>query len=373
MKLRDKDFTPLCKGLPDYDGHKIVGLVDEFDKPIAATHIHREGAGMRSIYGPTIKSGGGWRRKKYGSDAEAFTDGLRLSGSSGMTGKFAALELPIGGAKTITFGHNMPSVVDEEEPFYELMRIYGAEVLARIGSYLTAEDIGTRPYHMAFLKDQAPRGLVTGFERDVSEVTGQGVVLGVKVAMKAKNFGEFAKLEEGAYAIEGVGSVGGHITNQLWGAGARNITICDINTERAQAVAAGRCGITVVPCADIRKGSYDVFMPCGEGGTVNAKTIDDLNTFIIAGCANNVLKNREDGLLLHRLGILYAPDFIINAGGLIAVVCDAITGMPVESRMPVIERNLRWIFEESKRTDTPTSIIADMLVRERIVKLSLPH
>lgn len=371
MKLQYKDLTPLCKDLPDYDGHKAYGLVDETNKPIVATFVHRCGSGMQSMHGPTIRSGGGWRRQKYGSDAEACTDGLRLS--SGMSSKFAGLELPIGGAKTITFGHNMPNVVDEEDPFYELMCIYGAKVLTRIGSYLTAEDIGTRPHHMLYLKDHAPKGLVTGFERDVSEVTARGVVIGAEIAMEAANFGPFAHLDASTYAIEGVGSVGGHIVAMLWNAGARSITICDAKAERAQEVASGKEGVTVVPCADIRKVSVDVFMPCALGGTINAKTVEELNAFIIAGCANNQLKTRDDGVRLHEQNMLYAPDFIVNAGGLIAVVCDAITGEPVETMLPVMAKNLERIFAESKRTNTASSVVADTMVRERVAKLSLPQ
>ena len=376
MKLTYKDLTPACKHLPDYDGHKVYGLVDETDKPIVATCVHRCGTGMKSMFGPVIKSGGGWRRPliPYVNDDAAFTDGLRLS--SGMTSKFAGLELPIGGAKSVTFVHNMPELMTDENLFTELMRIFGTEIVTRIGSYLTAEDVGTKPQHMLYLKDHAPRGLVTGFERDVSEVTAHGVVMGVEAALKSTNFfnfGEFGRIDMASYAIEGVGAVGGHIVNKLWEGGARNITICDARPERAQEVADGKADVTIVPCSDIRKTSVDVFMPCALGGTINAKTIDDLNTFIVAGCANNQLKTREDGLLLHKLGIVYAPDFIINAGGLIAVVCDAITGKPIESMLPVISENLKFVFAESKRTGMATSIVADALVRERIAKLALPE
>ncbi|MBI2048741.1 MAG: hypothetical protein HYT30_02330 [Parcubacteria group bacterium] len=369
MELFLKNLTPLARTMPEYDGHSVCGLIDENGRIIIATFIHREGAGMLSQHGPLIKSGGGTRRWKYPSNAEAFVDGLRLS--RGMSYKFAGLDLPIGGAKTVIFGHNIPAVMTEDIVLLDILEAFAEKLLPCVGSYLTAEDIGTTPQHMLYLSNIAPKGLVTGFERDVSQVTAHGVVIGTEIALKAR-FGKFVSLADPVYVIQGVGAVGGYIVDRLVAAGASHFTICDDRPDREAALLNKYPYIKVVPKDKIYDVDGDVFMPCALGGTINKETIPRLCCEIISGCSNNQLRTAENGMQLHEDGKLYAPDYINNAGGLIAVVCDSILGKPVETLLPRIAVNLQYIFAESKQRNMPTSVIADEMVRERVSQLQMP-
>jgi leucine dehydrogenase len=259
----------------------------------------------------------------------------------------------------------------DEAVLFKVLEAFGQELLPDIGTYLAAEDVGTTPSHMKYLMEWAPKGLVTGYHRDVSEVTAQGVVLGIEVAIRTYANSPFALWNQ-AYAVQGVGSVGKHIVNLLYDAGARDIAVTDATPGRAEEVCAGRHGIHVEPSKDFHKLHADVLIPCALGGTLNSATVEDIEASIVAGCANNQLKRPEDGERLYERGIMYAPDFIINAGGLIAVVCDSITGAPIETMLPAIKENLVRIFTESKRAGTAPSAIADELVRERVSKLEMP-
>ena len=258
--------------------------------------------------GPAL---GGCRMWAYESERQALIDVLRLS--KGMTYKAAVAGLDLGGGKAVLIGD---SKTDKSEA---LWRAFGRFVEGLGGRYITAEDVGTSVQDMNVVREETR--YVTGVASshggggDPSRVTARGVYVGIKAAVKARLGRD--ELDSLSIAIQGVGHVGVHLARHLHDDGAR-LLASDIDPEPLEQVKR-EFGATIVEPERIFDLDVDVFAPCALGAVINDETLDRLKCTIIAGAANNVLHSARHGDELMKRGILYAPDYVINAGGLINV------------------------------------------------------
>jgi leucine dehydrogenase len=311
--------------------------------------------------GPAL---GGTRFYPYENEEEALIDALRLA--KGMTYKAAAAGLDLGGGKAVIIGD--PRRIKTEE----LLRAYGRFVESLAGRYITAEDVGTALEDMDIVRRESR--WVTGCSKtyggsgDPSPVTAWGVVQGMR-ACALEVFGD-ASLSGRSVAIQGVGKVGNALCGYLVDAGMK-VTIADIDVDNlGKAVAA--YGVESVPLGDVHKLECDFLAPCALGGNINDETINEFNCKIIAGSANNMLARPEHGEKLRDLGILYAPDFVINAGGLINVE-DELRGYDRERAMQKVEgihRALQLIFAMANERSISTAQAANEYAEDRIRKIS---
>ncbi len=263
-------------------------------------------AGYRAIValhssrlGPAV---GGTRRWRYTGDDAALADALRLA--RGMSYKNAMAGLPMGGGKSV--------ILADGEPVSraELFRAHGRLVESLAGRYITAEDVGTSYQDMAFVRQETR--YVAGLT-DPSPVTARGVLRALTAA--ARHRWRTDDLSGRTIAIQGCGHVGSSLARQLAAAGARLI-VCDVDAARAEPCAAAS-GATVVAADAIYDATADIYSPCALGGTLNADTIPRLRCQIVVGAANNQLALPGDADLLAARGILYVPDYVANAGGVI--------------------------------------------------------
>jgi leucine dehydrogenase len=275
-----------------------------------------EATGLRAIIaihdttlGPAL---GGTRMWDYASDEEALTDVLRLS--RGMTYKAAISGLNLGGGKAVILG-DVNKLKNEA-----LMRRFGKFVDSLGGRYITAEDVNmkTRDMEYVHLETNSVTGLPEsmGGSGDPSPVTAYGAYLGIKASAK-KVYG-VDSLENRSIVVQGVGQVGMYLVDHLTKEGAK-VFISDINDEKLAKVSASS-GATVVGVDEVYDLDVDIYAPCGLGATLNDDTIPRLKAKIVSGAANNQLADeKKHGYMLIDRGITYAPDFLVNAGGLINV------------------------------------------------------
>ena len=311
--------------------------------------------------GPAL---GGTRFYPYEREEDALVDVLRLA--KGMTYKAAAAGLDLGGGKGVIIGD--PKRIKTEE----LLRAYGRFVETLGGRYITAEDVGTALEDMDVVRRESR--WVTGCSHtyggsgDPSPVTAYGVLNGIK-ACCLEVFGS-AELKGRTVALQGVGKVGYALCGYLVREGAK-VTIGDIDVDNLARAVADH-GVETVPLEDIHKLEADVFAPCALGGGINDDTISDFNCKIIAGAANNQLAREEHGEKLRDLGILYAPDFVINAGGLINVE-DELRGYDRERAMNRVEgiyKQLQLIITLARERGISTAKAAEEFAQDRIRKIS---
>lgn len=320
-----------------------------------------------SVLGPAL---GGLRMWPYATEQDALNDVLRLS--RGMTYKAAVSGLNLGGGKAVIIGD--PSK-DKSEA---LFRAFGRFVNSLNGRYITAEDVGIDVNDMehVYRETEFVTGVhqVHGGSGDPSPFTAFGTLQGLMAAMQS----QFGNEDVGNYsfAVQGVGHVGMEYVKLLRERGAK-VFVTDINAESVQR-AVDDYGAEAVPSEQIYDVDADVYSPCALGGTVNEATLERLKCKIICGAANNQLANNEIGDEVQRRGILYAPDYAVNAGGLMNVSLE-IDGYNRERAMRMLRTiyfNLARIFEISKRDGIPTYMAADRMAEERINvigKLRLPH
>ena len=260
--------------------------------------------------GPAL---GGCRMWAYENEDLALRDVLRLS--RGMTYKSAAAGLNLGGGKAVIIGNPK---TDKSET---LFRAYGRFVQGLAGRYITAEDVGTTVREMEWVRMESD--FVTGISRalggsgDPSPVTALGCYEGIKASVKWKTGNE--SLEGRKIAVQGVGAVGYHLVQHLTRDGARVIA-CDIDQENLKRIGNDFRGVEIVAPEKIYGVECDVFAPCALGAVINDDTIPMLKCGIVAGSSNNQLADEDKhSAALEKKGILYAPDYVINAGGLINV------------------------------------------------------
>lgn len=340
----------------------VFDLVD-FDNHEQVVYCSDEASGLKAIIavhstalGPAA---GGCRFWDYASDDAALKDVLRLS--KGMTYKNAMAGLKLGGGKGVIIGN--PKNLKSEA----LFKAFGKAVNNLNGRYYTAEDVNITTGDMAIVNQSTE--FVSGLEGksgNPGPFTALGTFLGIKAAVKFK-LGK-NDLNGVKVAVQGLGSVGYSLCEKLHQAGAELI-VTDIN-QVALDKAATELNATVVGLDDIYSQDVDVFSPCALGASIDDNSIAQLKAVIIAGCANNQLaENRHDQVLLEK-GILYAPDYVINAGGIINVALE-IYPEPycADSATKLVENiyhTLMNVFETAAKTNMPTGFVADEMAREII-------
>ena len=347
----DVNAINLFDQLATYDHENLVFCQDEHTGLKAIIAIHN------TVLGPGL---GGTRLWAYKNDADAITDVLRLA--RGMTYKAAISGLNLGGAKAVIIAD--PSMKSEA-----LMRKFGRFVENLNGKYITAEDVNTTTLDMEYIHMETSHvvGLPEsmGGGGDPSPVTAYGVFMGIKAS--AKQVWGSDSLNGKKVAVQGVGKVGGHLLEMLHKEGAK-LVITDMN-QAALKHYADTCGATVVGMDEIYDQAVDIYAPCALGASVNTDTINRLKCTIIAGAANNQLANeREHGQMLLDKGILYAPDFLINAGGLINVYSEHI-GYNRQRAMSQTEKIYDLtlsIFKKAYEDKIPTQEAAVKLAEKRI-------
>ena len=304
--------------------------------------------------GPAL---GGTRFWNYASTDEAVTDALRLA--KGMTYKAAAAGLNLGGGKSVIIGDNRRS--DRET----LFRAHGRFVDSLGGRYITAEDVGTSPADMEFVRRETE--YVAGLQNlsgDPSPVTGYGVYMGMKAAAKQR-WGKDS-LAGKRVLIQGAGKVAVALGRSLHAEGAK-LVITDIDTGKLRRAAEELEATAVAPDV-IYDQPGDIFAPCALGAVINDDTLTRLKVEIIAGAANNQLAEDRHGVELERRGLLYAPDFVINSGGLINVYGE-LERWPLERaqrKAQEIYDAILKIFAIATRDGIPSFQAADRLAEERI-------
>lgn len=285
---------------PEFDTHQTIQFVADADSGLRAIIAVHD-----TTLGPAL---GGCRRWRYDTEQDALTDVLRLS--AGMTLKNAAAGLDLGGGKAVILS-------DGAEPHPDLWRAFGRAVDRLGGQYITAEDVGTGQAAVdvisgttAHVRGTSARGL-----GDPSPFTAEGVFAGIRAAARHR-FGADS-LDGLTIAVQGLGNVGGGVAERAYRDGA-HLIVADIDAARTQHVA-DRCGATIVQVDRIHAAKADILAPCALGGGLNADTIPAIKARVVAGAANNQLAGDADAERLRTQGILHAPDFIINAGGVISI------------------------------------------------------
>lgn len=341
--------------LSDFADHEQVVFVSDDKsglKAIIAVH--------NSNLGPAL---GGCRMWPYASEEEAIRDVLRLS--RGMTYKSAMANLKLGGGKSVIIGNPRT----QKTP--ELLAAFARALEQLNGRYIAAEDSGTSvadmkymtqfTRHVAGIHDKpSDQGMRSG---DPSPATAYGTFIGIKAAVKERLGRD--SLEGLRVAVQGVGNVGFDLARQLKAAGAQ-LWVTDIHREPL--LQAGKeLGATVVAPEEVFGLDVDVFAPCALGAILNDATIPQLKASIVAGAANNQLAEPRHGVELMKRGILYAPDYVINAGGIIDVYHERIgfDRAALIKHIEGIEDNLMEIFERARKEERPTGEVADAIAEER--------
>lgn len=331
----------------NYDAHEQVVFASEPQsglKAIIAVHNTRLGPAM-----------GGCRMWEYVNERAALVDALRLS--RGMTYKNAVAGLPIGGGKTVIIGNPK---TDKTPALFEAL----GEALERLaGRYVTAEDVGTSPGDMAHVARRTSFVAGLGDSGDPSPYTALGCFVGAQAAVR--HHLKRDDLDGLIVALQGLGHVGFDYARRLREAGAR-LVVADID-QNALDRARSELGAEVVPVDSIYDVEADIYAPCALGATLNEDTLGRLRAKIVAGAANNQLATPDIGDKLRQRGILYAPDFVINAGGIIKV-CYEYFKKPdseIDGHVRRIADTLTEVFERADREQLPTSVVADRVAESR--------
>jgi len=345
---------PAVWDLPDFDAHEGVHF---FSDP--ASDLRAVIAIHSTHLGPAA---GGTRFWHYADANDAVTDALRLS--RGMSFKNAMAGLPVGGGKGVI----LANAARTKTP--EMLAAFGRAIESLGGRYVTAEDVGMGEADLVAIGKETRHvsGLPVGEGHaggDPGPSTAMGVFLGVKAAIKRALGKDNAN---GVHvAIQGVGSVGGGLARLLAAEGAK-LTLADVDTARAASLAA-ELGGSVVEATEILTVDADVVSPCALGAVLTAESIAKLSTPVIAGGANNQLGTPEDGDRLHARGILYAPDYVINAGGIINVTLEYLgqgDRAEVQARLKQIPGRLETIWAESAATGETAAGVADRMAMKLI-------
>ncbi len=335
---------------PSYDNHEKVLFAQDADsglQAIIAIHNTNRGPGV-----------GGCRMWPYESDAAALEDALRLS--RGMTYKSALANLPLGGGKSVMIGDPRT----EKTP--ELLRAMGRIVDSLGGRYVVAEDVGTTVQDMDIINETTKHVACTSEgSGNPSPYTASGVFHGIRAAV-AFNMRRNADLEGVSVAIQGLGQVGYSLAGFLHEQGAK-LVVSDIH-QRPIDRAADEFGATPIAADDIYGAEVDVFAPCALGAIINDHTLPQIKAKVVAGSANNQLAHDRHGAALAARGILYAPDYVINAGGIIEVAYGAKADrdeVELTNHVEGIYGTLTDIFGRAAAENLPTNVVADRMAEER--------
>ena len=345
----------------------LFGHLSAYD--FGAVHFkHDKASGLKAIVavhdsrlGPAL---GGCRFLPYDTDEDAVIDALRLA--RGMTYKAALAGLPHGGGKSV--------LIRPKQHFdrVAMFRAFGSFVEDLRGHYITAEDSGTSLEDMEVIRTVTKHvtgvGPAHGGSGDPSPFTALGVRRGIEASVKFRMKRD--SLDGVHVAVQGVGHVGYHLCKELHAQGAK-ISVADIDPLKAER-AQREFGAVIVPLEQIFEIDCDVIAPCALGSALNDTSIPRIKARIVAGAANNQLAQPRHGDDLHARGILYAPDYAINAGGLCNVAQEVIgyDAQKARDKTMSIFDTIFEIADRSEKTGTPTYRVADQLVEEKLAKIS---
>ncbi|HYZ79319.1 MAG TPA: Glu/Leu/Phe/Val dehydrogenase dimerization domain-containing protein [Gaiellaceae bacterium] len=336
--------------LRSWDGEEVVV---RFDRPTGTwmfVCIHSTSRGP---------AGGGTRMKVYAEPADALADAMRLA--EAMTLKMGAVDMPFGGGKAVLA---VPELLGGEARRGLLLR-YADLVTSLRGTFHTGPDVNTSVTDMDVIGERCPYVFCRSEERggsgDPGPQTARGVFHGIRASVRHVLGTD--SLEGRVVLVQGLGSVGAPLAEQLAAAGAR-VLVSDVLPERAESFDA-----EAVPAEAVIGTECDVYAPCALGGTLNAETIPRLRCRIVAGSANNQLAELEDAERLRDAGILYAPDFVINAGGVLHSLGTEHLGWTreqIEERFAAIGDALTEVYSKAETEGTTTEAAAEQLARTRL-------
>lgn len=313
-----------------------------------------------TILGPAL---GGLRMWPYASEDDAMRDVLRLS--RGMTYKAAVAGLNLGGGKAVIIGD------PETDKSEALFRSFGRFIGTLGHRYITAEDVGTTVEDMEYIYQETDRVVgvhpVHGGSDDPSPFTAFGTLCGIKACLM-KKYGS-TEIRGKAFSVQGVGSVGFHLARLLREEGAK-VFVCDINENRLKR-AVDQLGAEAVQMDEIYDVEANVFAPCALGGVINENTVPRLKVDIVAGSSNNQLESGDWGTELEKRGIVYGPDYAVNAGGLmnVAIELQGYNRERANQLVSTIYSNIEKIFRIADRDGIPSWQAADRLAEERIAAI----
>ncbi len=340
------------------DSHEEIYRVEEADLGLLGyIAVHS------TLLGPAA---GGLRMRPYASEEDALTDVKRLS--TGMTYKNAAAGLSLGGGKAVILGD---PATQKTAP---LLRRFAQAIHSLDGRYITAEDMGMSPNDMEILSKETPyvAGLASGefASGDPSPITARGIFNAIKVTQLHKYGSD--DLAGRHVAVQGLGHVGWHLCELLHNSGAQ-LSVTDMNpTQVARAVE--KFGASAVAIEDIYRVEADIFAPCAIGGILNESTIPQLKVGIVVGGANNQLATTADAAALHARGILYAPDFVANGGGIINVATEIqkISDREafVTDKLHALELTLTQILHQAQLEDQSPDAVASATVLQKMAQLA---
>jgi leucine dehydrogenase len=332
---------------PDFDDHEqVVFARDAMAGLTAIIAVHS------TALGPAL---GGCRIWKYAGEDEAVADVLRLS--RGMTYKAALAGLALGGGKSVV----LADALAEKTP--AMMRAMGRAVERLGGRYIVAEDVGASVADMdAIATETAHVSGTSATVGDPSPWTARGVFLAMQAAARHRWGGG---LEGRTVSVTGLGSVGSNLCRHLAGAGAR-LVVSDIRAEAVQRIVQETGAVAVHPEA-AHAARADIFAPCALGAGLNARTIPELGARLVCGAANNQLATAEDGARLAARGILYAPDYLVNAGGLVSVarVKLGLDDGAAEAKLQAIPATLLQVLRSAEQQATHPAAAADRMAESR--------
>ena len=334
--------------LPEFDNHKFVAnLLDKKQGLHGFIAIHRGNTNLPSF--------GATRFWHYNSQEAALEDALRLSRL--MSYKAAMAGLSYGGAKGVIMS---PKSSIEPREKQKILEAYAKQVNRLNGRFITGTDVGINQKELMIMKKNSR--FMVGIRSNPTKFTALGLFSAIEVCLQ-EFFGK-KEISGHSFAIQGVGKIGLGLLRLLYPHGA-NIFISDINIKKLRAAKKEFPQIKIKQPSEIQKQKVDCFVPCALSNVVNMTTLSQFRCKIIAGGANNQLENSRVGRLLHNQGILYAPDYIVNAGGLISVVDEyehkGHQQKRVSRRIAIIPKNLRKILKSSKRSNNPPFEIANAM------------
>lgn len=337
-------FEDLLRG---WDGEEAVIRFDAASGAWMFVCIHS------TALGP---GGGGTRMRVYPTPADGLADAMKLSGA--MTRKFAAADIPRGGGKAVLAVPRLP----EGEARRTLLLRYGELVAALGGTYRTAGDMNISPADLDVVAERCPWVYgTTGRGGNSARGTAIGTLHAIRATVEHV-FGS-SSLSGRRVLVQGAGAVGADLIRLLQAEGA-DVLVSDVDEARAV-----QTGATVVAAADVIGTECDLYSPCAVGGTLNAETIPELRCRAVAGCANNQLSEPEDGNRLHAAGILYAPDYVANAGGVIQLVgLEDLewTEDELQQGLARVGDTLRTLFRASAEEGITPAAAAERLAAERV-------
>jgi len=346
-------MTPTMEELSTGTGHeRVVFCRDPEAGYRAVIAIHS------TVAGPAV---GGTRLWTYPTEEDAVTDALRLS--RGMTYKSSMAGLPLGGGKSVILSDGLSD--GEGADREALFRAHGRFVERFGGRYMTGEDVGTSPADMEIIRKETAH--VAGIASDPSPWTAHGVLQAIRAAALHRWGSD--DLAGRTVALQGCGHVGFHLARKLQESGAA-LVVTDLDPERVRQVVAAT-GAQAVEPDEILDTEADVFAPCALGAILSSATIPRLRVEMVAGAANNQLREPEDGDRLRQRGILYVPDYVANAGGVISG-CGEVLGWSEETvrgRVGRIYDTLQEVLRLAGEQDVPPHVAADQLAERRLADL----